>query len=358
MLLMRKLTSRLLITATAVLALPSQAALYVTVVQGLGGQAQYESEFKESREKIETASHSITDADKITVFAGDKGTRAAVLKHFAELAKKMKAEDRAAIYLIGHGTFDGDAYKFNIAGPDLTAQDLKTALEKLPGQNHVLISTGSASGAMLESITGKANARTNRSAAEVPGSTAPNQSGVNATKIADGKYLLISGTRNGNERNATNFGRYFADALASKDADVNKNNSISLQEAFDFADKRVSAYFQDEGKLATEHAQLRGEGAAQINLARLNAAEQKAELANAGGKLAELLKRRQQLEAEIEDLQLRRSQMAAADYSAKFQQLLLQSAELGEQIDSAQKQEVAPKPPIELPPIPEGKRVP
>ena len=69
-------------------------------------------------------------------------------------------------------------------------------------------------------------------------------------------------------------------------------------------------------------------------------------------------KRRQQLEAEIEDLQLRRSQMAAAEYSAKFQQLLLQSAELGEQIDSAQKQEVAPKPPIELPPIPEGKRVP
>lgn len=329
--------SGLAVALLALGAVPSlaQAALYITIVQGLGGQSEYDSDFTDSRQKIESAAHSITDNDKVASFSGDKATRAAVLKHLADITKKMAANDRAAIFLIGHGTFDGDTYKFNIPGPDLTGQDLKAVLEKLPGQNNVLVNTGSASGAMTEAITGAAAARR---AARNPAGTAANTTADAAPqKIAGGKYLLITATRNGNERNATHFGHYFAEALASRDADINKNNSISLQEAFDFAEKRVNAWFQDEGKLSTEHAQLSGEGAAQINLARLNAAEQKAELANADAKLADLLKRRQQLDADLEELQLRRSQMNNADYLAKFQQLVLQSAELNEQIDAAQK---------------------
>ncbi|HTR00084.1 MAG TPA: hypothetical protein VMH83_08835 [Candidatus Acidoferrum sp.] len=353
-----RLVAALLITTAGFVPVLAHAALFITIVQGLSGQPQYEKEFGDARQKIETASHSITDNDKVFSFAGDKATRAALLKHFADLGKKMGANDRAAIYLIGHGSFDGDTYKFNIPGPDLTGEDLKGVLEHLPGSNHVLVSTGSASGAMVETITGTANIRS-RGKADASG--APREAEAASAAKAPSKYLLISGTRNGNERNATQFARFFADALSSKDADVNKNNSISVQEAFDYADKRVSGYFQEEGKLATEHAQLRGDGAAQLNLSRLNAAEQKAELANASGKLQELLKRRQQLDAEIEDLQVKRGQMSNADYVAKFQQLVLQSAELNEQIDAAQKQDKGLKPAVPAPvapPIPESKSVP
>ena len=293
----------------------SQAALYISIVQGLGGQALYDEEFSASRKKIETASATITDADKIFSFSGEKATRAALLKHFTDLGKKMTANDRAAIYLVGHGSFDGDTYKFNIPGPDLTAQDIKGILEHLPGRNHFLVNTSSTSGAMLETLVGKGD------------------------KASAAAYVVISATRNGNERNATQFGRYFAEALHNKDADFNKNNSISIQEAFDYAEKQVSAHFQDEGKLATEHAQLRGDGAAQFNLARLNAAEQQAELASASGKLADLLKKRKELEAQIEDLQVRRGEFSNADYLKRFQALILQSAEVGEQIDAAQKAE-------------------
>ena len=170
---------------------------------------------------------------------------------------------------------------------------------------------------------------------------------------------MIAGTRNGNERNATQFGRHFADALTSKEADLNKNNSISIQEAFDYAEQRVGSYFEDEGKLATEHAQLRGEGAAQFNLSRLNALQIKEELENADAGLAELLQRRAELDAQIEDLQVRRTQLNNTEYLAQLQTLILQSAELSEQIDAAQKKaQPAIKPQINIeipaPPAPGG----
>ncbi len=326
------------VAALAVVPALSQAALYISVVQGLGGQALYDEQFNDMRKKIEAASATITDADKVYSFSGEHATRAALLKHFTELSKKMTATDRAAIYLVGHGSFDGDTYKFNIPGPDLTAADLKSILEHLPGKNHFLVNTSSTSGAMLETLVGKGD------------------------KASNPAYVVISATRNGNERNATQFGRFFAEALRNKDADLNKNNSISIQEAYDYAEKQVGAYFQDESKLSTEHAQLRGEGAAQFNLARLNAAEQKAELANASGKLADLLKKRKDLETEIEDLQVRKGQLSNADYLARFQQLILQSAELSEQIEAAQKSNIAPKPAFEpdaaMPKPPGGPRVP
>lgn len=318
-----------LLLAAGCAAVPSlaHAALYISIVQGLGGQPQYDSEFSKSRAAIEAASATITDADKIASFSGDKATRTALLKHFLDLGKKMTANDRAAIYLIGHGSFDGETYKFNIPGPDLTAQDIKGILEHLPGHNHFIVNTSSTSGAMLDTLVGKGD------------------------KASSKNYVVITATRNGNERNATQFGRFFAEALASKEADVNKNNSVSIQEAFDYAEKHVSAFFQDDNKLATEHAQLRGDNAGQFNLAKLNAGEQQAELASATGKRAELLKRRQQLDAEIEDLQVRRSEFNNTDYLSRLQKLVLQSAELSEQLESGQSQD---KPKTDPPPAAAG----
>lgn len=327
----------------------AQAALYVTIVEGLGGQPQYEDEFVAAGEKIAAASESMTDKDKVVRFSGTGATRAALMKHFADLGKKMTADDRAAIYLVGHGSFDGETYKFNIAGPDVSGADLKKVMEGLPGRNHFLVSPGSTSGALLEAITGVPAPRDN-----VPGRTA-----APAPAAKESPYLLIAGTRNGNERNATQFGRHFADALTSQEADLNKNNSISIQEAFDYAEQRVGSYFEDEGKLATEHAQLRGEGAAQFNLSRLNALQIKEELENADAGLAELLQRRAELDAQIEDLQVRRTQLNNTEYLAQLQTLILQSAELSEQIDAAQKKaQPAIKPQINIeipaPPAPGG----
>ena len=67
----------------------AQAALYVTIVEGLGGQPQYEDEFVAAGEKIAAASESMTDKDKVVRFSGTGATRAALMKHFADLGKKL-----------------------------------------------------------------------------------------------------------------------------------------------------------------------------------------------------------------------------------------------------------------------------
>lgn len=296
----------------------AQADLYITIVQGLGGDTEYEDQFDEQRNKIEAASQTLTAADKVSSFSGAGATRAALLEHFRQLNSRMTADDRAAIYLIGHGSYDGFDYKFNISGPDLAAADFKQILDALPGRNHLLLNTSSTSGALIETITGE----------PAPRDDAADQ----AATGAPGKYLLIAATRNGNERNATHFGHYFAEALTSEAADLNKNNNISVQEAFDYAAREVASYFEEGGKLATEHPQLRGEGAAQFSLSRLN--ELELEPASADPQLEALQQQRLTLETQIEELQLRRNEMTNAAYIEQLQTLILRSAELSERIEA------------------------
>src|SRR5690554_2401016 len=106
----------------------AQADLYISIVQGLGGMPEYQQEFDTIREKVSAASITMTDEDKVFTFSGDVSTRDAVLAHFTTLSERMTDQDRAAVYLIGHGSFDGDEYKFNIPGPDLTGNDFREML--------------------------------------------------------------------------------------------------------------------------------------------------------------------------------------------------------------------------------------
>ena len=291
------LKKSLLVLLTAAWLPAAHAELYVVVVQGLGGMDEFDSRFTSQREKIAAASESMAPGNVIT-FSGGEATRDALLAHFDMLAADMSENDRVAIYLIGHGSYDGEQFKFNIPGPDITDADLAEIMGTLPGRNHFLVSTASASGAMLDALE------------------------------TDSR-ILVTATRNGNEKNATEFGSYFAEALASSVADINKNNSISIQEAFDFAERGVAGFFESQGKLATEHPQIRGDGAASFNLARLQAVETSDE----DPRISALLTRRAEIDTEIESLQLRRNEFSNAEYIERLQSLILESAQVGEQID-------------------------
>lgn len=275
----------------------AQAELHVVVVQGLGGVPQFDGRFTTQQEKITAASESITPGH-VTTFSGPDATREALLDHFRLLSTTLTEDDRVAIYLIGHGSYDGEQFKFNIPGPDITDADLAEVMGTLPGQNHFLVSTASASGAILDTLE------------------------------TDDR-ILITATRNGNEKNATEFGDFFAEALNSDVADINKNNAISIQEAFDYAERSVAEFFESQGKLATEHPQIRGDGASAFSLARLQAVETSDEDSRIGA----LLTRRQQLDNDIESLQLRRNEFSNADYIERLQSLILESAQVSEQID-------------------------
>ncbi len=274
------------------------AELHVIAVEGLGGTEEYTQRFSEEVAKLELAAESITTSEHMRVFAGEEATEENILAHFDALAAIVNADDRVVIYLIGHGSYDGYEYKFNLPGPDLTGEQLVELLDALPSNNQLLVNTSSASGATLDALT-------------------------NETRV------VITATRSGSERNATRFGSSFVAALEDPAADINKNNAISAQEAFDYAARQVTDYFEFRGQLATEHPQLKGERAARFTLARLEVPEP----AGDDPELGLLFEQRDQIDGRIEELQLRKDELTTDEYYTQLQQLLLELARVGDRID-------------------------
>src|SRR5688500_10810989 len=107
-----------------------------------------------------------------------KSTREEVTKAFESFAKQMGPDDVVLITLIGHGTFDGRAARFNLPGPDLGTADYNTLLAKLPSKQIVFVNASASSGPFVEALSG-------------PGRT------------------IVTATRNGAEQYATLFGGSF-----------------------------------------------------------------------------------------------------------------------------------------------------
>lgn len=269
------------------------------ILQGLGGNDLYEAAFTRQVDALTAAMQTLAPAPAIRVFRGDDANRDNVLDYLSTLSGSMTAGDQLHIYLIGHGSYDDEEYKFNLPGPDLTAADLLMALEAIPSGNQIVVNTSSASGA----------------AADV---------------WQDGDRVVITATRSGVERHATRFGEYFVEALIDSQADSDKNRIITAQEAFNFADRRVADFFEANGNLATEHARLDGDRAARFSLARLDAARPTREDA----RLGELAAVRDELAGKIEDLRLSRDDMNADDYQAELLGLMLELAEAEEAIEA------------------------
>ena len=274
------------------------AELHVVAVEGLGGTEEYTERFSEEVAKLKLASESVTTSEHLRVFAGDQATEENIQAHFDALAAIVNADDRVIMYLIGHGSYDGYEYKFNLPGPDLTGEQLVKLLDALPSNNQLLVNTSSASGATLERLT-------------------------------DDARVVITATRSGSERNATHFGSSFVAALEDPAADINKNNAISAQEAFDYAARQVTDHFEFRGQLATEHPQLKGERAARFTLARLQVPEP----ASDDPELGLLFEQRDQIDGRIEELQLRKDELSTDEYYTQLQQLLLELARVGDRID-------------------------
>src|SRR3712207_2926226 len=144
------------------------------------------------------------------------------------MAKQVSKEDVVFVMLIGHGTFDGRAAKFNLPGPDMGPSDFAPLLARIPSKV-VFVNAASASGPFVTELSG-------------PGRT------------------IVTATRTGNERFATLFGGYFVHALVGDAADVDRNRRISILEAFDHARREVTRAYERAGIMATEHAILDDSG--------------------------------------------------------------------------------------------------
>ena len=294
--------------------LSAHAATYYVTLSGLGGEPDYDQRFKMWADDIDSSlkRSGAAEANVVTLKAP---TREQIRSKFADLSKQVKPDDALVLMLIGHGTFDGTDYKFNIPGPDVTGAELASMLERVPASRQLVVNMTSSSGGSLSFLEKKGR-------------------------------IVITATKAGTEKNATVFARYWAEALREPAADTDKNDTVSALEAFHYAQRKTAESFDSQKRLATEHSVLddtgkgdgerdpnndNGEGrlAAVFPVVRLGA---NAAAARDPAKRA-LLEKKDQLEQAIDKLKYDKAAIPADQYKKQLTTLLLELAQTQEEID-------------------------
>lgn len=283
-----------------VLFLPSFALAenYVLVVQGLAGEPYYQRQFDEQSAAILKASKTLGDQSEALVLSGAEATKEAVENWFSEISSKATNNDTLKVFLVGHGSHDQRDYKFNIPGPDLTGAQLLTLMDNNQAGTKFILNGSSSSGALLK-------------------------------PFEDKNIIVATATKNGREKNATRFGRFFSIALSEESADLDKNKSITIAEAFAWAERATADFYTAEGLLATEHPQLQGTNIERVTLNRW----QQRPASATNPKLSALYAERDEVDREIERLRIRRIGMSKDDYLYEFQELMLNLADVQDLID-------------------------
>lgn len=277
----------------------AQANTAGIVISGLGGNADYAQAFAEQGRTMADALATLTaDKQQFVWLDGSTSDRQVILDAIDTQA--TLASDTFVLILLGHGSVDARGWRFNITGPDLSAEDLVGALAPVHAPQQLLIVATSASGALLDIMS-------------QPGRT------------------VVTATKSGGEINAVRFPEFLAEAMASSVADVDRNEILTIAEAWRYANQKTQEYYREHKLLASEHARLRGDNAAQLSVARLGA------LRDSLGDpaVAALLKKRLILEQEFHALRLRKSSLPSSDYYSRLERLLLSIARLQRSIDEA-----------------------
>jgi hypothetical protein len=295
--------------------IPARAAGYYVTVAGLGGEPDYEQRFTALAKDLDKLfKDSAADAHVYTL-TGSESTRAHLTETMNLIALEIKPEDNFVLTLIGHGSFDGVEYKFNLPGPDISARELASLCDRLAAKRQLIVNTTSASGGSIGAFQ---------------------KSG----------RIVIAATKTGTEKNATVFARYWVEALHDSSADVDKNGVISALEAFQYADRKTASFYESQKRLATEHAVIEdtgkkeavraastdnGEGLLASNsvLLRLGPAQK---AANDPAKRA-LIEKKESLERKIDILKYQKAAMSAGDYKKQLSDALVDLARVQEELD-------------------------
>ena len=242
----------------------------------------------------------------------DRSSRENVEAAIDAIATRAEPGDHVVIVLFGHGSFT-DTARINLPGRDLSADDFAALLDRLTVEHVTFVNTASASGPFVEKLSGKGR-------------------------------IVMTATRTGGERNASVFGGYFVEAFADgePDADQNKDNRVSMLEAFVFARLRVEQSYEADGRLATEHAllddngdgegtsepdELEGDGTVARTLFFTSGAPARSAMAFPDDiDLGRLYEERQTLERRVDELRRLRDGADPEQYEQELERLLVELA--------------------------------
>ena len=233
--------------------------------------------------------------------------RGGIEQGLASLAARVSTGDQITLYLIGHGSGAEEESKFNIVGPDITGAEFAVLLDQFKDQSIAIVNTTSASYGFSTSLSGEGR-------------------------------VVISSTRSPSERYDPIFSRYFIEALDNRNGDRDKNNRVSMLEAFEYAKSNVEAWYEEQGRLASEHAGLDDNGDALFSLDPVvdSADGRLAEIAYIDAAVDEVLGlspqarelkfQMQNLERDIFVLRGRKQDFLESDYWLEMESLLVELA--------------------------------
>ena len=306
-----------LICLTALLLVPAADSPRQTmiIVVGTAGTPEYGESFATWADRWKVASKQ-AEIDFIRI-GSETQNEISDRERLKECLTEEAAKNTKTLWLvlIGHGTFDGQRAKFNLRGRDVTASEIGKWLEPIDVPVAV-VNCASASGPFINELS------------------APNR-------------VIVTATKSGFEHNFARFGDYLSSAIADESIDLDKDRQISLLEAYLAASSKTAEFYEQDARLATEHALLddngdslgtpadwfRGfravrsgkDGAADgLNASRfvLVPSAEEAELS------AETRQERDRLEQAVEELRGRKGLLAEVDYFAELEQLMIELAKL------------------------------
>ncbi len=290
-------------------------ANYYVTIAGLGGSPDYDTQFAKWASELEHELKANGPEAQVITLSGNAATRQKVQETLANLAAEVKPGDAFALFLIGHGSYDGTDYKFNLPGPDISASELAAMLNRIPARRQLVVNMTSCSGGSLAALAKK-------------------------------DRIVIAATKSGTEKNATVFARYWIDALKDPSADTDKNGTVSALEAYLYAQRKTAAYFESEKLLATEHSIISDNGSANgvrdpkpengagILAAAFPVIRPESESAkSASPEKQRLLAKKEDLEAKIDRLKYQKAAMPEDEYKQQLTALLLELARTQAEID-------------------------
>ena len=288
----------------------ASAQTQLVIVSGLGGDPKYTQAFgllsaalaKAARERGGIPDSAITwlgeaNAAMSPWYRG-ASRRENIERALAGIAARRDSTEQIVLVLIGHGSGEGAETRISLPGADLTAVDFAKFLTRFGQRRVAFINLTSASGDML------------------PVLVAPNR-------------VIMTATKSAFERNESQFARFFVDAFARDGADTDKDSRVSLLEAFRYADAETRRFYENEGRLATEHAQLADDGqlARRFFLASGTSARGASD-----PRLTALYGDRFTLDEQIQTLKKRKATMTADAYERALEELLLTLARTSREI--------------------------
>lgn len=302
----------------------------VVVVIGAAGTPPYGREFADWAANWKTAADRgaarLLQIGADSSGGGNSGSELNDRERLRTVLETLSGESHHELWLvlIGHGTFDGRAARFNLRGSDVTADELAGWLGPVK-RPLAVINCASSSGPFIHALSAE-----NR--------------------------VVITAAKSGFEQNYARFGKYLSAAITEPQADLDKDGQTSLLEAWLRASRDVEEFYRAQGRLATEHSLLEDNGdrlAVKADFFRgVRAVKRPEGEAAVDGHRAhqfhlvrsreeeklppEQRRRRDELELSVIRLRERKSDLHADEYYARLETLLLELAEIYEEATSGE----------------------